>query len=46
MHFFEAPKKTINQLGSPIYGRLLTTDGTYEGYIVWGNEGAFTNDPI
>ncbi len=46
IQFFEAPKRTVNQLGSPVYGRLLTADGTYEGYIVWGNQESFTKDPI
>ena len=45
--FQSTPGNMKNALGEKIFGEVLTTDGKYEGFIVWDyNEEAFGKDII
>jgi hypothetical protein len=45
--FGAAPRSAVDFLGYPVYGKILTTAGELEGYVVWDrDEEAFSNDII
>ncbi len=44
--FLAAPATFVSKMGSPIYGRVLTTIGIFEGYITWDEEECLGNDII
>jgi len=46
IRFMPAPVGFDCPMGYPMYGRLLTTNGLFEGYITWDSEECLSNDLI
>lgn len=44
--FEKTPSKFRSVMGEPIYGKVLTSNGVYEGYITWDREECLGNDII
>lgn len=46
IHFKPAPKNLKSPIGKPMYGKVLTSSGVYEGYITWDMEERLGKDLI
>ena len=46
IHFKSTPKNLKSPLGFPIYGKVLTSSGVFEGYITWDLEERLDKDLI
>ncbi len=46
IQFQPTPEGFVSPLGAPVYGKILTTMGLYEGYITWDMEECLGKDLI
>jgi len=46
IQFKSAPRDLDNAFGEPVYGKIMTSNGTFEGYITWDDEECLGDDVI
>ncbi|MEM1134865.1 MAG: hypothetical protein AAGI07_03425 [Bacteroidota bacterium] len=46
IQFLPFPEGRYSQLGTPIYGKVETTNGTYEGFIAWNLQKRVSTDKL
>ncbi len=46
IRFMETPKKLNAKFGNPLYGTVATSEGTFEGFILWDNDECLDTDKL
>jgi len=44
--FMSSPKKLANKFGEPLYGTVETSQGNFEGFIIWYNDECIGTDKL
>jgi len=46
VEFFSAPRNFESQFGKPLYGKVKTSGGTFEGYVQWDHDERLSEDEL